>query len=158
MEHYFSLTWMTYRAHFTPIPGTMLTTDCGWGCMVRSGQMMLATVLHYQLLSRGQLSMCTCNSMYIHVTVLPCNSSDWRLSASRPSEKAIHKQVPTVQYFTLTLRVRRFFDFPQILSWFADVPRLLCPFSLHAMMKQAQARGHSPGDWFGPSQVAMLIR
>ena len=46
----------------------------------------------------------------------------------------------------------------QILSWFADIPKLLCPFSLHAMMEQAQASGHSPGDWFGPSQVAVMIR
>lgn len=109
--------------------------------------------------SQPRLALHVHNSLYVYVTVIPYNSSDWRLSASQPSEKAVHKQVPLSNISHLMLRVRRFcFDFPQILSWFADVPRLLCPFSLHAMMKQAQARGHSPGDWFGPSQVAMLLR
>ena len=64
MDHYSSLTWMTYRTHFPPISDTLLTTDCGWGCMVRSGQMLLATALHYHLLSRGKtifghLNFCT---------------------------------------------------------------------------------------------------
>ena len=54
MDHYSSLTWMTYRTHFPPISDTLLTTDCGWGCMVRSGQMLLATALHYHLLNRGK--------------------------------------------------------------------------------------------------------
>lgn len=54
LDHYYSLSWMTYRTNFTPIANTHLTTDCGWGCMVRSGQMLLATALHYYLLGRGQ--------------------------------------------------------------------------------------------------------
>ena len=43
------------------------------------------------------------NSLYVYVTVIPYNSSDWRLSASQPSEKAVHKQVPSVQYFTFNV-------------------------------------------------------
>lgn len=45
----------------------------------------------------------------------------------------------------------------QILSCFLDTPD--SPFSLHSLMDYASKLGdHKPGDWFGPSQVAVLIK
>jgi hypothetical protein len=40
--------WFSYRANFDPIVynKTMYTSDSGWGCMIRSGQMILARAIY----------------------------------------------------------------------------------------------------------------
>eukprot|EP01130_Rhizamoeba_saxonica_P001564 TRINITY_DN11410_c0_g1_i1.p1 TRINITY_DN11410_c0_g1~~TRINITY_DN11410_c0_g1_i1.p1 ORF type:complete len:301 (+),score=48.54 TRINITY_DN11410_c0_g1_i1:6-908(+) len=37
--------WITYRRGFQPVHPSVLTTDAGWGCMIRTAQMMLSTAL-----------------------------------------------------------------------------------------------------------------
>ncbi|KAL4219919.1 Cysteine protease atg4b [Mactra antiquata] len=45
--------WFTYRKGFQQIGGTGPTSDSGWGCMLRCGQMMLAQALVTRHLGRG---------------------------------------------------------------------------------------------------------
>ncbi|KAF9360468.1 Cysteine protease atg4 [Mortierella sp. NVP85] len=47
------LIWCTYRHGYAPIRPSNFVTDVGWGCMLRSGQGLLANALAVQFMGRG---------------------------------------------------------------------------------------------------------
>lgn len=50
--------WMTYRRAFDRIGQTLLSTDAGWGCMLRTGQSLVAEAMARVLLGRGTVQDC----------------------------------------------------------------------------------------------------
>jgi len=52
LQDFHSLFWFSYRKDFHPITPSTYTSDLGWGCMLRSGQMMLSQALSCHILGR----------------------------------------------------------------------------------------------------------
>ena len=153
LDDFESRVWMTYRSNFTPIPrgheaasDTGLSwsvrlrslteregfsSDSGWGCMIRSGQSLLANALIMLHLGREWRRPGTHTSR----TTSPPPSTEQPSEASSSSTSTE----------------------ASILSLFADSPS--APFSLHRFVQHgATSCGKHPGQWFGPSATASCIQ
>lgn len=152
VDDFESKIWLTYRSGFPPIPkskdpGAALsmslsvrlrshlvdsdgfTTDTGWGCMIRSGQSLLANALSILRLGRSMVF-----SMRFSWFMFLTNCElDWRRGSHDVKDES------------------------RLLSLFADDPS--APFSIHKFVQYgATACGKYPGEWFGPSATARCIQ
>ncbi|KAL2100922.1 hypothetical protein ACEWY4_002683 [Coilia grayii] len=149
-----SVLWLTYRKGFSPLAGSTLTSDCGWGCMLRSGQMLLAQGLVHHLLPPGW----TWSASY-HATKDDLGIPPSRLlfrSYMSPAEcpRARRRSLACSLLFgagsgtEITHRL--------IVSWFVDHP---ChPFGLHQLVEMGKGLGKQAGDWYGPAIASHIIR
>lgn len=71
-DHFRSLMWFTYRSGFAPDAIPPFQSDAGWGCMMRSGQMLLSQVL---------------------MILLTPEKREWRLKHDEPHPSTPHRQV-----------------------------------------------------------------
>jgi cysteine protease ATG4 len=156
LDDFESRIWMTYRTGFEMIPRSEdpkassalsfamrlktsfgeqtggFSSDTGWGCMIRSGQSLLANALLITRLGRGgfaQLASPVCGNA---ANCFLVGDSEWRRGTEPGAEG-------------------------EVLSLFADDPR--APYSLHNFVRHgAVACGKYPGEWFGPSATSRCIQ
>lgn len=107
LDDFESRVWMTYRTEFELIPRsadpkatsalsfamrlktsfgdqTGFTSDTGWGCMIRSGQSLLANALLVSRFGRGMSP-----SAHFSTVLLTCALADWRRATNPDAEGEI---------------------------------------------------------------------
>ena len=132
-----SLIWMTYRSGFPAIGGSGPTTDRGWGCMLRCGQMVLANALVRKHLGREW-----------RWTGLPVMSSPYSLVLDEPSF--------TPSTTTLVPERNLPASYKQVMRLFSDDK--LSPYSIHQISQMGESEGKPVGTWFGPNTVAQALK
>ncbi|KAI4549482.1 hypothetical protein MG293_001812 [Ovis ammon polii] len=162
-KDFISRIWLTYREEFPQIEGSALTTDCGWGCTLRTGQMLLAQGLILHFLGRAwtwpdALNIENSDSeSWTSNTVKKFTAS---FEASLSGEREL--KTPTI---SLKEKIERYSDdremqneiyHRKIISWFGDSPLAL--FGLHQLIEYGKKSGKKAGDWYGPAVVAHILR
>ncbi|XP_032651379.1 cysteine protease ATG4C isoform X3 [Chelonoidis abingdonii] len=127
-KDFISRIWLTYREDFPQIKDSALTTDCGWGCTLRTGQMLLAQGLVLHFLGRGEREPKVLSNDHKEALKRDCDNSEMR-------DEVYHRK---------------------IISWFGDSPP--SSFGLHQLIEYGKKSGKTAGDWYGPAVVAHILR
>lgn len=162
-KDFISRIWLTYREEFPPLEGSgsVLTTDCGWGCTLRTGQMLLAQGLVLHFLGRAWTWP---EAMYLENS----ESDSWTTLTAKKIAATFEAQLSEEEQpipKSSMERPRNLFEdhdtdgvlfHRKIISWFADSPGAI--FGLHKLTKYGRSSGKMAGDWYGPAVVAHLLR
>ncbi|XP_028268587.1 cysteine protease ATG4D-like isoform X2 [Parambassis ranga] len=147
-----SLLWLTYRRGFPQLAGCSLTTDSGWGCVLRTGQMLLAKGLLLHLMPPDWMWSANRHTVTDDMNLSrPANRAErgWNLngkSNNRCRRLSLDSQLDRPMEATHR----------RLVSWFADNPE--APFGIHQLVELGKSSGKKAGDWYGPSIMAHILR
>ncbi|XP_075011716.1 cysteine protease ATG4C isoform X2 [Calonectris borealis] len=162
-KDFISRIWLTYREEFPQIKGSALTTDCGWGCTLRTGQMLLAQGLMLHFLGRAwvwpdalDIDSSDSESWTAHTVKKLTASFEASLTAEREPKILSNHHRGTLKRNCDDSEMRNEVYHRKIISWFGDSP--LAAFGLHQLIEYGKKSGKIAGDWYGPAVVAHILR
>ncbi|XP_066530441.1 cysteine protease atg4da-like isoform X2 [Hoplias malabaricus] len=137
-----SLLWLTYRKGFVPLGSSSLTSDCGWGCMLRTAQMLLAQGLFLHLIPEGWTWQGAHHQTKDDLEVKsPQNfklGSVWMSNEGRPRRRRSEGNVLD------NGEDRKESKHRELVAWFGDTPS--AQFGIHQLVELGRALGKQAGD------------
>ncbi|KAJ6631533.1 hypothetical protein B0H10DRAFT_499342 [Mycena sp. CBHHK59/15] len=170
--------WCTYRRDFEAIRdggARGWTSDAGWGCMLRTGQSLLANALLTAHVGRDWRRPPPPPTSRSPSFFLPSPNSSPKNTHRRKHSAQSSPPVSPPPSFSPTstsnsnsassashednVRSRaRHAAYVRLLTWFLDTPAPEAPFSVHRMALAGKDLGTEVGMWFGPSIAAGAIK
>ncbi|XP_071983171.1 cysteine protease ATG4C isoform X2 [Engystomops pustulosus] len=153
-KDFISRIWLTYREEFPQLEGSSWTTDCGWGCTLRTGQMLLAQGLLVHFIGRDWF-WSKALDLYRPEADFWLQNSARKLApieASYNEPRTSRRPAPTESEDEGQAK----FYHRKIISWFCD--HLAADFGIHRLIKLGNSSGKVAGDWYGPAIVSHLLR
>ncbi|TRY91942.1 hypothetical protein DNTS_035443 [Danionella cerebrum] len=149
-----SRVWLTYREGFPALRGSSLTSDCGWGCTLRAGQMLLAQGLLLHFVGRDWF-------WSDALTLEPLDAETRTSSVARRLVATIEasfqgERPQTMQPIFSAQGGAEDTDHHTIVSWFGDEPS--SRLGIHRLVQLGMTSGKQAGDWYGPAVVAHILR
>ena len=142
--------WLSYRSGFPQIEGSSLSSDAGWGCMARTGQMMLAQALIILRSGRGWRT----GAIKAASEQKP-REGDASEGNAAPTEGEATPAAAEEDAETRRTRERQLQDELGVVGLFADVPE--APFSIQRIARAGVAQGTPVGTWFGPTPISQVL-
>ena len=138
-EDFRSRFWFTYRRNFPRIEPSIFTTDLGWGCMLRTGQCLMAEALARFYFGRN-----------------------WRLWQIEDDEgkgcvdtENIEDRVMNLSISESKVRLMKQF-YSKIMNQFID--QNCGEYSVHRLAIEGAKIGTPIGQWFGPSVLGKVLK
>lgn len=147
LEDFSSKFWFTYRRDFPPLGPPVLSSDVGWGCTIRSGQMMMAEALARCWWGR------TTQLYNTHSTPQAAAASFDQAAAGSSSQEESSAAAAAGQAADAETSAQRRGVVPDelpLLRLFLDQPGPSAPFSIHNICRAGAHHGVVPGQWLGP--------
>ncbi|XP_075688864.1 cysteine protease ATG4C [Rhinoderma darwinii] len=158
-KDFISRIWLTYREEFPQLEGSTWTTDCGWGCTLRTGQMLLAQGLLVHFIGRDWL--------WPNALELYRPEADFWLPNSARKLAPVEASYNDANTYGTTSgkpqtakenedKNQTEFYHRKIISWFSD--HSTADFGIHQLIRLGKSSGKVAGDWYGPAVVSHLLR
>jgi len=156
--------WITYRKNFPSIGGNGPTSDQGWGCMCRAGQMVLAQALVLNHLGRDW-KWIGCkkyfkdeeNKIKIDLDELDSDekltNSDESSSCNKLSDLIKKNEQECIDYIKSDQEHEIYI---KILKQFQD--KKTAQYSIHQIALMGASEDKPVGSWFGPNTIAQTLK
>ena len=156
-----NLCWFSYRNNILTIfdKGNKITSDAGWGCMIRAFQMIIAQAI-YRLFNIKSLDIFLNNFIYLFLDVkIPKNylNTNLGMKESEMNMSFSNISISEILNSNNNLSNKIIYGFEEIIEKKGNKENYVPPFSLYYMSQKNYNKDKGPGNYFSNYDIINIF-